>query len=159
MIADHFPEVNFLLTDNRVSVLENAQIRLKKARVKNYKIQQLDLKKTPPFNKTFDGIVADVPCSGSGTWSRSPENMWNFDVSKIDDFAKLQINIIKQVIPFLKINGLLLYITCSAFAEENELNAKRISSECNLSLVNQKVLHGYGHHADTMYVCLFRKEN
>lgn len=63
MIANRFPEVNFLLTDNRVSVLENAQIRLRKAQVKNYKIQQLDLKKTPSFNNIFDGIVADVPCS------------------------------------------------------------------------------------------------
>lgn len=157
MIADRFPEVNFLLTDNRVSVLENAQMRLKKAQVKNYKIQQLDLKKTPLFNKTFDGIVADVPCSGSGTWSRSPENMWNFDVSRIDDFAKLQVNIIKQVIPFLKDEGLLLYITCSAFAKENERNTQLISSDCNLSIIQQKIFHGYRHHADTMFGCLFRK--
>jgi len=156
-IANRFPEVNFLLTDNRVSVLENAQIRLRKAQVKNYKIQQLDLKKTPSFNNIFDGIVADVPCSGSGTWSRSPENMWNFDESKIDDFAKLQLNIIKKVIPFLKVDGLLLYITCSAFAGENELNAKLLSSDCNLTLIQQKVFHGYSHHADTMFGCLFRK--
>ncbi len=157
MIADKFPDIHFLLSDNRTTILDNARLRLNKVELGNFKIKQLDLNSRFQLDTKFDLIVADVPCSGSGTWGRTPESLWNHNFESVAEFAKLQESIIHQITPFLKQDGLLLYITCSAFSEENEENIQKIVSGCNLSVVHQKLFHGYQHHADTMYGCLLKK--
>jgi len=154
LLADRFPNASFFLTDIRSSSLQNAETRLKKATVRNYKTLQADLTSDLNFNEKFDVIIVDVPCSGSGTWCRTPENFWNFDKHKIKDYAELQFTIAKQATMHLKSNDLFLYLTCSAFAEENEENTKRIAKHCNLSIVVQKFFHGYSLQADTMYGCV-----
>ncbi len=156
LLADRFQKAAFLLTDLRTSSLQNAEERLKKAAVRNYKTMQADLTKDLNFNEKFDVIIADVPCSGSGTWSRTPENFWNFDKNKIKDYANLQFTITKNATKHLKNNGLFLYLTCSAFGMENEENTKRIAKHCNLNIVEQTFFHGYKHQSDTMFSCLMK---
>src|SRR3546814_15861376 len=68
----------------------------------------------------FDGIILDAPCTGSGTWGRTPEMLSAFDKGSIGRFAALQRQLAARAIKHLKPGKPLIYITCSVFAEENE---------------------------------------
>lgn len=70
--------------------------------------------------KTFDRILADVPCSASGVVRRHPDIKWLRRPSDIESFAKQQARILQALWPLLAGNGKLLYATCSVFARENQ---------------------------------------
>lgn len=70
--------------------------------------------------KTFDRILADVPCSASGVVRRHPDIKWLRRREDIDGFALQQLEILNALWPLLKPDGKLLYATCSVFKQENE---------------------------------------
>jgi len=73
-----------------------------------------------PFATTFDRILADVPCSGTGTLARNPEIKWKLKVEDLQDLQTRQIAILKSALALLSIGGRLVYSTCSLEREENE---------------------------------------
>jgi 16S rRNA (cytosine967-C5)-methyltransferase len=105
----------------------------------------------------FDLVICDVPCTGSGTWSRTPEQLHYFDEKKIRQYASLQRIIVSNIIPNLKSGGFLAYITCSVFREENEEIVNYVSEVLHLKLIQQQLLKGYKQKADTMFAALFQK--
>ncbi len=154
-------QANFKLTvsDIRPSIISNLQQRFKRAAIKNYKHFIADLSKPVniPGNQKFDIIICDAPCTGSGTWSRTPEQLYFFNQSFINEFTTLQKTIASNIIPHLKKNGLLFYITCSVFTKENEAVANYIQQELKLELMQMNNLWGYEKKADSMFTAVFRK--
>jgi 16S rRNA (cytosine967-C5)-methyltransferase len=73
-----------------------------------------------PFARTFDRILADVPCSGTGTLARNPEIKWRIKVEDLHDLQSRQIAILKSALRQLAAGGRLVYSTCSLEREENE---------------------------------------
>lgn len=69
--------------------------------------------------KSFDRILADVPCSASGVVRRHPDIKWLRRPEDIDSFAAQQLQILEALWPLLARGGKLLYATCSVFAREN----------------------------------------
>ncbi|MFD2599573.1 RsmB/NOP family class I SAM-dependent RNA methyltransferase [Sphingobacterium corticis] len=163
MMLDQCPDINLTVSDVRLSILINLEERFEIAGIKanQYRKKILDLSQPVDHimrGETFDGILVDAPCSGSGTWGRTPEMLLQFDPASIDHFHHLQYNIIKNVLPYLKTGGQLLYITCSVFAAENESVVDRILKDGALELIDQKPILGYDRQADSMYVASFRKK-
>jgi len=74
----------------------------------------------PPFQSGFDRILADVPCSGTGTLSRNPEIKWRLTPDDLLDLQSRQTAILKATLALLAPGGRLLYSTCSLEREENE---------------------------------------
>ncbi|WP_207427202.1 RsmB/NOP family class I SAM-dependent RNA methyltransferase [Pedobacter sp. SYSU D00535] len=149
------PSVKLVVSDVRESVLENLDERFRNAGLVKYQKKAMDLTKDPaPYisNYEFDGIILDAPCSGSGTWGRSPEMISQFREARIKSFQHLQQSIAKNVVKYLKTGQPLIYITCSAFKEENEEVVNYLVSELGLTLEHQQVLKGYERKADTMFV-------
>ena len=70
--------------------------------------------------KSFDRIIADVPCSGSGVVRRHPDIKWLRRPSDLAGFAGRQGAILDALWRLLAPGGTLLYVTCSVFPEENE---------------------------------------
>ncbi|WP_394225265.1 RsmB/NOP family class I SAM-dependent RNA methyltransferase [Paracoccus marcusii] len=68
---------------------------------------------------TFDLVVADVPCSGSGTWRRTPDAKWRLTAAQLSDLVALQARILDQVAALVAPGGLLAYMTCSVLEAEN----------------------------------------
>jgi 16S rRNA (cytosine967-C5)-methyltransferase len=68
----------------------------------------------------FDGVLADVPCSGTGTLARHPEIKWRLTADELKEFHALQVAILRAALQKLKPGGRLVYSTCSLEAEENE---------------------------------------
>jgi len=73
-----------------------------------------------PFSFAFDRILADVPCSGTGTLARNPEIKWRLKAEDLHDLQSRQVAILKSVLAQLAIRGRLVYSTCSMEREENE---------------------------------------
>jgi len=107
----------------------------------------------------FDGIIADVPCSGSGTWARSPELLSSFsEQSLFDKFVPLQRNIIRNLTAALKPQSSLVYITCSVFREENEENIAYFEKNLGLKSISATYLEGSDKGADSMFIAVLQMQ-
>jgi 16S rRNA (cytosine967-C5)-methyltransferase len=73
-----------------------------------------------PFRAEFDRVLADVPCSGTGTLARNPEIKWRLRPEDIRDLQSRQIAILRAAMSHVILGGRLLYSTCSLESEENE---------------------------------------
>lgn len=155
LLKDQQPGVQLLVSDVRRSILENLQQRFTAAGVKNYEARVADLtaENFPASmgSQQFDGIILDAPCSGSGTWGRTPESISFFKREEIQKYQQLQKRIAHNVIPFVRKGGALIYITCSVFKQENEEVVKYIEEISALRRQGGGVIAGYDKGADTMY--------
>lgn len=156
LFHDCFPKTHLTVSDVRESILINLKKRFKKAGINNYDHFVADVS-SPSFsiNKEFDLIICDAPCSGSGTWSRAPEQLQFFMKEKIDQYASLQKNIVVNASKALKKGGYFLYITCSVFRKENEDVVQFILNNTALTLEATQYLKGYDKKADTLFASLF----
>jgi 16S rRNA (cytosine967-C5)-methyltransferase len=155
LLYDMEPSIKLVVSDIRESILSNLDERFQQAGLRKYQVKLLDLTQNPDFvlhDYAFDGIILDAPCSGSGTWGRTPEMISQFDEHKIEFFQRLQHSIARNVVKYLKPGKPLIYITCSAFKAENEDVVRFIVKELGLKLEEQAVLKGYESKADTMFV-------
>jgi len=155
LLYDLEPTVKLVVSDIRESILSNLDERFHQAGYFKYQKKLLDLTQNNDLllhDYAFDGIILDAPCSGSGTWGRTPEMISQFDDHKIEFFQRLQQNIVRNVVKYLKPGKPLIYITCSAFKAENEDMVGFMVKELGLKLEESKVLKGYENKADTMFV-------
>ncbi len=109
-------------------------------------------------SQRFDAIVCDVPCSGSGTWARTPEMRHFFRKESLPELAALQTRIAHNSAAFLKPGGRLIYMTCSAFRAENEGVVEAvISGNPALSVEEISLQNGISQNADSLFVAVLRK--
>lgn len=158
LARDCFPKAHITVSDIRPSILQNHKKRMQEAgvNIQRYFVQDL----TQPIvntNSKYDLIICDVPCTGSGTWARTPEELYFFDKKILISTILLQLTIVDHTFAQLKTNGYLLYITCSLFAaEDNQIIDKAIAS-LPFSIERKDLLIGIDQGADTMYGCLLKR--
>jgi 16S rRNA (cytosine967-C5)-methyltransferase len=75
---------------------------------------------TLPYGTEFDRVLADVPCSGTGTLARNPEIKWKLRPEDLHDLQARQITILRAAMRHVVPGGRLVYSTCSLEPEENE---------------------------------------
>ncbi len=149
------PTISLTVSDKRNSILENLDERFKRAGIRHYKSFDADLENIIPAelnNQQFDGIILDAPCTGSGTWARTPEQISFFNIEQIQHYKNLQQSILKNVVQLLKPGKPLIYITCSVFKEENEGQVE-FAKQLGLVLENEKLIQSTEEGGDTMFVC------
>ncbi|TAH41636.1 MAG: RsmB/NOP family class I SAM-dependent RNA methyltransferase [Bacteroidetes bacterium] len=158
-ILDQAPGLNLTVSDIRESTLQNLKLRVKKTGQKIARTLILDLNtSSPELPGMFDGIIADVPCSGSGTWARSPELLSSFsEQSLFDKFIPLQRNIVRNLTNALKPQKCLYYITCSVFKVENEENIAYFEKNLGLKCKSSEYLEGSDKGADSMFFAILEK--
>ncbi|HET8827901.1 MAG TPA: RsmB/NOP family class I SAM-dependent RNA methyltransferase, partial [Pelobium sp.] len=155
LIHDEEPTVKLLVSDNRESILENLRERFSFAGIRDYQRKILDLTQSQDLllhDYEFDGIILDAPCSGSGTWGRTPEMITSFTETKLKFYTSLQRRISKNVVKYLKEGKPLIYITCSVFEAENEEQVNWLCKNFDLKVDSQKLIKGYRTKADTLFV-------
>lgn len=79
-----------------------------------------------PFSAEFDRVLADVPCSGTGTLARNPEIKWRLRPADIPNLRARQIAILNAAMKHVASGGRVVYSTCSLETEENE----EVVAEC-----------------------------
>lgn len=79
--------------------------------------------------ETYDLVLVDAPCSGSGAWRRSPEAKWRFTQSRLNDLVDLQRKVLCAAMEHVRPGGSLAYVTCSIFHAENENQAAWLATQ------------------------------
>jgi 16S rRNA (cytosine967-C5)-methyltransferase len=159
LINDSIPNITLTVSDIRASIIANLNERFKRAGIKDFNsfvANALDSKSIPK-NK-FDIVIADVPCTGSGTWGRTPEYLSTFNKTTIAEFAERQKQIITNIASSMDDKGYLIYITCSCLKAENEEVITYFQDKLpNYTLLHQTILEGYNNYADTMYAAILKR--
>jgi len=122
LVARRFPRAKLFATElhpHRARLLHNL-VRLPNVHVVAGDARHL------PFSLAFDRILADVPCSGTGTLARNPEIKWRLKTEDLRDLQSRQIAILTSALAQLAIGGRLVYSTCSLEREENEAVVERV---------------------------------
>ena len=155
---DLYPEMDITVSDVRESILHNLRARFQAAGIKKYHAFLTDL--------THDGIgslpvaslvLADAPCTGSGVWGRTPEELYFFHTKAITRYQMMQRQILTNIANRLAPGATLVYCTCSVFKRENEEMAAFIRDGFGLQLHRMENLIGYPHRADTLFAARFTR--
>jgi len=157
-ISQEYSPASLLCSDVRPSILQNLQQRYKKAGLKVPEIKTVDLSQGQ-FSKSniqFEVILCDVPCTGSGTFRRTPDAMMAMRDEEVLRYAKLQATIVRNASQALKKDGLLLYATCSVYALENEGHIEEFE-KLGLSLMDSAYVDALDKGGDVLYYALFKK--
>lgn len=164
LAIDRYPSLSLTVSDIRENSLHNLSHRLARAGFSRFQRFTVDLTVPLPNQSPlraaagpgFDLVIADVPCSGSGTWGRTPEQRYHFKEADLIGLVERQRQILRQVIPRVKHGGYLLYCTCSVFAAENEQQVEAIATDFNLTLQRMEWFNGFQQGADTLFAALFK---
>lgn len=159
LMYDTMQNIRMHVSDIRESILFNADKRLQEAGIRPASVQVIDL--TDPFEikKPFDFVFADLPCSGSGTWGRTPEQIAFFKKENLNSYTQLQTKIIENILPTVKLDGHLLIATCSVYAAENEAHVAAILAQGQFELIEQRYFKGYTNQADTLFGAILKRRS
>lgn len=78
---------------------------------------------------TFDAVLVDAPCTGTGTFRRHPDARWRLRVSDLAVMAAAQRTILRAAAAAVAPGGLLIYSTCSLEPEENDTQVETFLAE------------------------------
>ena len=85
-----------------------------------------------PFaDGSFDRVLVDAPCSGTGTLRRNPEIRWRLNAAEIAELSSKQISILNNAAAMVRPGGRLIYSTCALEPEEDEMVVERFAKEHN----------------------------
>jgi len=151
--------MSITVSDVRESILHNLKGRFHTAGIKTYDAFVADLiRETPPgIASTADLILIDVPCTGSGTWGRTPEELYFFNPDKIRRYSGMQQQIVSNLAANLAPGAWLIYSTCSVFKKENEDIAAFLLENFGLEQDKMENIKGYDLQADTMFAARFHR--
>jgi 16S rRNA (cytosine967-C5)-methyltransferase len=123
--------------DTRAAALRELEIRAARAHVKNIAVL------AAPPTQTYDGVLVDAPCSGSGTWRRAPHLKWCTTPAQIVVAAEKQLTLLNEFAARVKPGGLLVYATCSLSRMENEEVVAAFLAQ-NPALISQAPARAFG---------------
>jgi len=95
--------------------MRDLPVRAERAGVRVSLLDKAAVAKAAPF----DLVLLDVPCSGSGSWRRSPEAKWALTPARLGELLALQADILARTLGLVGPGGVLAYVTCSLLSEEN----------------------------------------
>ncbi len=108
------------LHDVRRMALEKAKGRFVRAGIQHVQYLTPGHVQLSKLKGKMDWVLVDVPCTGSGTYRRNPDQKWKFSTTMLAELVQKQRHIVQEAIPYLKPGGTLVYATCSLLEEENE---------------------------------------
>lgn len=126
-----------MLRKGRIVAMDLDEKRLIKGKERYKKAQITDIIEIRPLSDekhrrwlkrqkgTFDIVLLDVPCSGTGTWRRNPDMRWRTYGPGLEELKTIQTEIIEKASPCVKPGGILVYATCSLLEDENERQIER----------------------------------
>lgn len=163
LLASKKKQITHHVMDVRASILHNLQDRFRTAKLKApipiiVDITDAMLLKQKLGNLQFDHIICDVPCSGSGTWARTPEQFYFFNSKELSSFNAKQFIIANNSLAYLKEGGTLIYITCSIFQSENEaIIASLLQHNPKIICKEMHLINGIENKADCMFVAVLER--
>ncbi len=107
--------------------------------------------------RSYDMVLLDVPCSGSGAWRRNPDGKWKFGPDDLAALVKLQAEILAKTAPLVAMSGCLAYITCSLLAQENEDQILHFLAQNGGWHLDHQTRFPLGEQSDGFFIALMSK--
>jgi 16S rRNA (cytosine967-C5)-methyltransferase len=93
-----------------------------------------------PIRASFERVLVDVPCSGTGTMARNPEIKWRLSPNDLIEFQQRQLSILQSAMQNVASGGRLVYSTCSLEPEENqEVVEKTLAADASFHTLECRV--------------------
>ncbi len=109
-------------------------------------------------HKHYDRILVDVPCSGLGVLRRKADIKLRVTPAQLDELQALQANILEGVYECLKIDGLMVYSTCTLNRKENEMQIKSfIEKHPDFIVLEEKTIFPNQYHTDGFYMAKLKR--
>ncbi len=108
-------------------------------------------------DKTYDLVMLDVPCSGTGAWRRNPDGKWRFTDVDLQDLLGVQAMILEAAQRLVANGGLLAYVTCSLLTDENEMQVAAFLAGHKEWRTIQSKRFDCGAETDGFFLTLFKK--
>ncbi len=109
---------------NGQGMIEAHDIDMRRLEQLKPRMQRLGIENIKPVAKAeerpvYTRFIIDAPCSGTGTWRRSPDAKFRLAPSRLAELNRIQAEILETAYPLTASGGRIVYITCSVLAEEN----------------------------------------
>ncbi|KAF3362624.1 Uncharacterized protein PHSC3_000863 [Chlamydiales bacterium STE3] len=135
---DYFPTAKLFAND-----ISEAKLRKLKENIEKYQLQ-VDISCGPgesyPKGRSFDLIIADVPCSNTGVLNKRPEARWRFSESSLENLKATALSIVGHATTLLAPNGRIWFMTCSILKEENEDLIAEICQKLSMKCTHQELI-------------------
>lgn len=103
---------------------QRAALLRQRVQAANVSVETADVTTYAPAS--FDCVLADVPCSGTGTLAHNPEIKWRLQPSDLTELQQRQVAILRAALRQLAPGGRLVYSTCSLEPEESETVVEQV---------------------------------
>ena len=121
--------------------------------LKSIKPVLLDASEQLPFkSRSFDKVLVDAPCSGTGTLRRNPEIRWRLTEPDVGAFTEVQKQILSRAADAVRPGGRLVYSTCSVEREENEHVMEQFLARENFHLLETLRTWPHRQHCDGFFI-------
>ena len=107
---------HILAHDVSAKRLEAIKPRMQRLGIKNIELTDW----AADSDRDFDRFIIDAPCSGTGTWRRSPDAKFRLTPAKLRSLNSAQREILETAYPKVRSGGRIIYITCSVLRDEDE---------------------------------------
>ncbi|TCN82307.1 RsmB/NOP family class I SAM-dependent RNA methyltransferase [Shewanella fodinae] len=120
--------------------LDNLKARARRAGAHNVETRLISSSKTIKRLKlSADRLLLDVPCSGLGVLKRNPDTKWRDTETRLPVLQALQAQILDSYSRMLKVDGILVYATCSIMPDENRQQVDNfLSNHANFRLLDDE---------------------
>jgi 16S rRNA C967 or C1407 C5-methylase (RsmB/RsmF family) len=122
------------LHDVRPRTLLEAKQRLKRAGVQNAQVLERGHPTLKKLVGKMDWVLVDVPCTGTGTLRRNPDQKTKIDAQMLEELVTKQRMIVTEALQYLKPTGKLVYATCSLLPQENQSQVEHFLQTLPLQL-------------------------
>lgn len=152
------PGGQVLATDIRPGALDQTQQRAARLGRNGLSTEVLDGTVSLPHQAPFDAVLVDAPCTGAGTWRRSPDARWRLSTARLAQLNGIQDALLENASEAVRSGGRLVYATCSWLVAENEARVARfLADHPQFELVEQRLLGAPLDDADTLFVAVMQR--
>ena len=111
------------------------------------------------FDDAFDLVIADCPCSGTGTLRSKPDILLRRKPSDLEELCALQVKIMNAASKYCRVGGVLCYSTCSVLKCENEkIRAKFLEAHTDYEPIDETKLTPDTDLCDGFYIARFKRK-
>jgi len=159
-----------LASDTRGDAINQFRKREHRGNLAHIEMHVLDARVENVSDQMFNGILADAPCTGIGTWARNPDARWRLRAKHVDFHVQAQADILHNLARNLQPGGRLVYAVCTLTEEETsgsvatflgnhaEFELDPFDNPLDGSATDGTLLlHPNDHQGDGMYIARFKK--
>jgi 16S rRNA (cytosine967-C5)-methyltransferase len=141
---------------NKLSELKR---RAKRAGAFNIEPRLIDSNKViKKLYNSADRLLIDAPCSGLGVLKRNPDAKWKLQPEFLDKIQTTQQEILQNYSKIIKVNGQMVYATCSILPSENTVQVQTfLKNNAHFRLLNEVYLSPHKTGFDGFYMALIEK--